>query len=153
MIDGALQHVPVEARDGLAVDDRMRLQFGGRQGVEPWVRRGGDRLPRREHLFEQWRAGGRPVGEILFDLREENFALPKAEEITLFLPRQMTDVPTDAVHRQQALARICVGDAFDRAHEFTAGETELVNEWVGHKLEVTLETGLLLERDVGFILA
>lgn len=132
VIDSALQHVPVDAGDGLALDDRMRLQCGGRQRVEPRVGCGRDRLPCREHLLERRRAGWRAVGKFLLDLREEDSSLPEAEEVTLFLPRQMTDVPTDAIHRQEAFAGVVITDAFDRAHEFTAGKAELGDERVGH---------------------
>lgn len=44
----------------------------------------------------------------------------------------MTDIPTDAIHGQETFTGIVIFDAFDRAHKFTAGEAELVNERVGH---------------------
>ena len=44
----------------------------------------------------------------------------------------MTDIPANAVYGKKAPNRLFLSDAFDSAQEFTAGETELLDEGVGH---------------------
>ena len=57
------------------------------------------------------------------------------------LPRQMPDVPTDAIHRQDALARVVIRNSLDCAQEFTACKTQLAYKRVVHG-------DMILSRDV-----
>ena len=132
MVDGALDQIPIDARNRFAIGDWMPLHFGGCQRIQPRVRRGSDRLPHGQYFLEWGCTCRRAVGKSLFDVGEKNLSQPEAEEISLFLPCQVPDVPADAVHRKEAFAGVFVCDAFYPAHEFAAGEAELVDERVGH---------------------
>jgi hypothetical protein len=47
------------------------------------------------------------------------------QKVSLLLPGQVTDVPADAVHRQDAFLGIGLGETLEAAHELPPGEAEL----------------------------
>lgn len=95
----------------------------GSHGVEPRVGGGGDGFPCFYHFGKGWRCRGCAVTEFVLDFGEQNLVLSEREKVTLFLPREMPHIPTDAVHWQDTLARILVRETFERALKFTSGET------------------------------
>src|SRR6266851_9851734 len=66
-------------------------------------------------------------------LGHERYALGAPEKVFLLLPGEMADVPTDAVHWQNAPPGICVVHAFESALEFAAREPELRHKRVRHR--------------------
>lgn len=123
VVDHPLQEIAVGAGNGLAVADDVLEQDVGGQRFEPRIGRGGDRLPRGQHLLEGWRAGRRAIGELAVYLRQQQgLAQAVDDKIPLFLPRQVADVPTEAIHRQKAPPGVLVIDAFDGTDEFRTGK-------------------------------
>jgi len=94
-----------------------------------------DVAPRREDARELRRPGS-PDGELLGDVRIRRLALREGQEVALLLPRQVTDIPADGVHRHQATAGVLLGHAAHRAHEFRAREPQLVDERMSHATHI-----------------
>ena len=115
MIDYPLKKVSINVGDLFTITGRMLSQFGGGERVEPGVSGGCDRMPGRQHLCERRRAGWSAICKIPVDFPQKHFTLSKVKEVSLLLPRQMPDVPTDAIHGQDAFAGVVIAHAFDRA--------------------------------------
>jgi hypothetical protein len=48
--------------------------------------------------------------------------------VAMFVPGQVTDGPTDAVHRAEMMLGVFFGHAFQAAQPFTPGKTELIDQ-------------------------
>lgn len=131
MIDHSLEHRSEAGGAGLAVPDHVILQLLRGHRVQPRIDGSGYGVPRLPHVNQRRRTGGSSVGEHLVDLREqEGFALRVEQEVPLLLPGQVPDVPTDAVHGHQPLARLIIAQVFQCALEFAAGKAQLLYEWM-----------------------
>jgi hypothetical protein len=48
------------------------------------------------------------------------------------MPGEMSHRPANAVHRSEVTGTLFFRNTFEAAQPFTAGEAELVNEWMCH---------------------
>src|SRR3954454_9899435 len=97
VIDRSLQQVAVDPRERPAIPHQVLEQHLARERIEQWIGRGRDCLPGRQHLGEWRRACGATRREPCLDVGERCPPLPCRHEIPLFLPREVADVPADAV--------------------------------------------------------
>src|SRR6185503_14083676 len=123
MIDYPLKKVSINVGDLFTVASRMFLQSGGSERVEPGISGGCDRMPRGQHLIKRRRAGWSTICKAPVDFPQKHLTVPKVQEVSLLLPRQVPNVPADAIHGQDAFAGILIPHAFDCAQELTACKT------------------------------
>ena len=60
--------------------------------------------------------------------------LPPPQPVALLLPGKMTNVPTDAIHGQEAAACVIVAHSGESTLELAAGEPELQDKRMRHKI-------------------
>src|SRR5574341_2654518 len=105
--------------------------FGG-QRIEKRISRPRHLPPDVHHLAQRRGPHRRAEGELLVEVREEDFAPGPFQPVTLLVPRQMADRPADAVHRAEVPRPFLFGDAFQSAQPLAARETKLIHQWVRH---------------------
>lgn len=128
MVNRSLQKVSVNESDLFAVSHRPCGKTVGSEPIKPGICRLGDRLPCLDRSFERGSAGRGAIGEFLGDVGKWSNSLPEIEEVPLFLPGEMSDVPTQGVHRQNPLHCVFGGDPPNSPHELPSGEAQLIDE-------------------------
>src|SRR5215213_4855319 len=134
--DHAQQHRPHRLRGGGTGNGGIAQQVGDAEGLQVQVGGCGDRAPRTPHLLQRWRAGRLAVPHQRVQPRDDPSLALALQPVTLFLVREVTDHPAQAVHRLQATASLLIIDAGKGADELGASEAQLVDEGVSHRCRI-----------------
>src|SRR5262249_46479935 len=91
-----------------------------------------DGLPGVPHLGQGRCARGLTVSYAIVELGQRGLPLQPGEPVSLLLPRQVSDIPADAIHREDTAAGIRLGEARKAALELATGKTQLKDERMRH---------------------
>jgi hypothetical protein len=133
MIDRALEQVPeVEVEWWVTYLHSRLLQCCGGDRIQPWIGSLGNCAPGCPDFIERRSAGWGTRGIEHVDLRQGHLSLAASKPLALLLAGEMPNAPTDAVHRQDATARLFIAETNECALELAACKAQLQNKRMGH---------------------
>src|SRR5215467_10666487 len=108
------------------------LQLRDRECIEKRISELRDGLPCFPHLGKRWCAGRPTIADQFVELWQWHQALQTCEPVPLLLPGHVTDIPTDAVHREDTVACINITEPLKPPLEFAACKAQLNDERMWH---------------------